>query len=118
MSVGELAMTRRISLVAACCSNASSRSRLSCLFSRRSLTPSVSRDERCFLDGGRLVVGILYLSLTYHYRDAEFERGNIHFLFSVFSAPPPVKTTIFSNKPLSRIRVSNFPPILTLYFLR
>src|SRR3989304_7973642 len=69
MSVGELAIPRRISLVAVCCSNASARSRLracslrrSSLFSRPSLALVSLREERRFFDGGRLVVGILYLS--------------------------------------------------------
>src|SRR6185436_12792470 len=61
MSIGELAIMRRIALVAACCSAPSSRSRLSCLFSRTSLAfPSLEEGLR-FFDGDRLVVGIRYL---------------------------------------------------------
>jgi len=60
MTIGELAIMRRIALVAACCSTPWSRSRLSCLLSRTSLAFASLRETLRFLDGGRLVVGISY----------------------------------------------------------
>src|SRR5688572_23959696 len=59
-SVGELAITPRISLVALCCSSASSRSRLSCSFSRRSFSLSSLRDGRRALDCVFLILLILF----------------------------------------------------------
>ena len=54
-------MTRRISLVAVCCSSASVKSRLNSLISRRSLALATFSEGLRVFDGGRLVVDILYL---------------------------------------------------------